>query len=215
MIPKIFGGKLSFAHLASVTGKKPSAKSKAEEEEREEGEEREEKRDEGNKGKKSKGKADDSGESEDAESEEEKEEEEEDDGTGKGKKSKGKGNAEDDKDEEYAEDEDDDKEEMNGKGAASRARRRERARCAAIFAHKSAAANYPLAASLAFETTMTRSEAIAVLSKAPAARNGASEARSARNPSLGPGSNPELNTAQAISNRWDRAFGKASPTRGR
>ena len=57
---------------------------------------------------------------------------------------------------------DDDQGEMTGKSAAASARRRERSRCAAIFASKHAVNNVPLAASLAFETTMTRGEAIAI-----------------------------------------------------
>lgn len=96
----------------------------------------------------------------------------------KGKKAKAGRRADDDEDgddDEDAED-DDDKQEMSGRSAAASARRRERARCAAIFASKHAANNIPLAASLAFDTTMTRKEATAVL-KSQAGRSSAPEPR--------------------------------------
>ncbi len=68
------------------------------------------------------------------------------------------------------EDDDDSDEEMRGKSASAVARRRERARCASIFACAAAGANPALAAHLAFNTTMTRSEAIGTLKATPAGR---------------------------------------------
>lgn len=82
----------------------------------------------------------------------------------KGAKSK-KAKAEDKEDDEKCEgDDDSDEEEMRGNDEVAEARSRERGRCAAIFAHPAAAKNPALAASLAFETKNTRSEAIAILS---------------------------------------------------
>jgi hypothetical protein len=106
---------------------------------------------------------------------------------------------------------DDDKTEMNGKGAASAARGRERARCAAIFASPHAAANVALAASLAFETTLTRKEALAVLQTQPV-RAAPGAGREARNPSLGPGGAAAQTGHQAIASSWDRAFKSVGAT---
>ncbi|NID15389.1 hypothetical protein [Luteibacter yeojuensis] len=71
-----------------------------------------------------------------------------------------KSRAEDDED---MDDDEDDEEEMRGNSAAAKSRRRERARCAAIFGCKAAGARPDVAATLAFSTTMSRREAIAVL----------------------------------------------------
>lgn len=69
-----------------------------------------------------------------------------------------------------AEDGDEDGEDDEGDdNDAKAARVRERARCAAIFAHPSAAKNVPLAASLAFNTSLPRSQAIALLHDGSAA----------------------------------------------
>lgn len=133
-----------------------------------------------------------------------------DDDSGKGKK----GKRADDDDDADAEEDDDDEEEMRGKSAAARARRRERARCAAIFACKGAGRDPELAAELAFETTMTRKEAIAVLSKT---RGGATGQRIRGNPQLGTGAPPSMTSEQAVAASWDAAFQKAGarPRRGR
>lgn len=92
----------------------------------------------------------------------------EDDDKKKGKKAKAKSKAKaedkDDEDEKCEGDDDLDEEEMRGSDEVAEARSRERGRCAAIFAHPAAAKNPALAASLAFETKNTRSEAIAILS---------------------------------------------------
>jgi hypothetical protein len=103
----------------------------------------------------------------------------------------------------------DDDEEMHGKSAAAQARRRERARCAAIFATPQAAGNIALACSLAFETTQTRQEAIAVLKSQPA-NPGASAARSAANPRLGAGG--AVSGPAAVAASWDTAFAKVGAT---
>ncbi|WP_176732965.1 hypothetical protein [Paraburkholderia nodosa] len=129
-----------------------------------------------------------------------------DDDSGKGKRGKKGKRAADDDDDERAEEDDDDEEEMRGNSAAARARRRERARCAAIFASKGAGRNTVLAANLAFESTMTRSEAIAVLNKTPGSARGSQERR---NPNLGSGDGPGMTSEQAVAASWDVAFQRA------
>lgn len=119
---------------------------------------------------------------------------------------------EDDKPTSKASDDDSD-EEMRGKSPAAAARRRERARCAAIFASPAAGRNPALAASLAFNTTMTRAEAITVLESTPgtgANAQAASQARADRNPRIGGGGARSSTTEQAVSTGWDRAFAKAT-----
>lgn len=115
---------------------------------------------------------------EDERAEEEEEEEEGEERRGKkSKKAKKARRAEEEGDEDDdtdAEEEDDD-EEMRGNSAAARARRRERARCKAIFASAAAGSRPDVAASLAFDTNMTRQEAIKVLN---AAATGAQPRRS-------------------------------------
>ncbi|MGI4849564.1 MAG: hypothetical protein ACRYGK_15720, partial [Janthinobacterium lividum] len=66
-------------------------------------------------------------------------------------------------------------------------------------------------ASLAFNTTMTRKEAIGVLNSTPVATSGVPN-RSARNPSLGAGA-PVVSSKQAVANSWDAALQKAAPRR--
>lgn len=135
-----------------------------------------------------------------------------DDGKGSGKKGNKAKRADDDDSGEdpEAEDDDDDEEEMRGKSASAKARRRERARCAAIFACKAAGRNPELAAALAFESTMTRQEAIAVLNKtrAPA---GSGPVR--RNPSLGAGGDQSISSSDAVAQSWDVAFQRAGAKR--
>ncbi|HXA48341.1 MAG TPA: hypothetical protein VNW52_11975 [Burkholderiaceae bacterium] len=114
--------------------------------------------------------------------------------------------------EEADEDKDDDEDEMRGKSAASQARRRERARCATIMGSKFAARNLVLAANLAFNTTMTRSQALAVLKDTPAA-TAPHQGRSAGNPSLGAGGGELANSKAAIDSSWDRAMKKVTPSR--
>lgn len=92
---------------------------------------------------------------------------EEDDGDDEDKSKRGKKakKAEDDD----AED-DDDEDEMKGSSASAKARRRERARCAAIFASPAAAGIPHVAANLAFNTNMSRKEAITVLQSVAASQ---------------------------------------------
>ena len=104
-----------------------------------------------------------------------------------------------------------DDEESSGKRGKKRAsaRRRERARCASIFASEHAAANVEMAAHLAFQTSLTRSQAIALLAKAPPGSGGLAAAmQRIPNPRVGPGANAEAPTDQAIATGWDKAFGK-------
>lgn len=119
-------------------------------------------------------------------------------------------------DDEDAEDEkkDDDEDEMRGNSAAASARRRERSRCAAIMGSKLAARNVVLAANLAFNTTMTRKQALAVLQDTPAASS-PNQGRSARNPSLGAGGDQGPNSKAAITSSWDIAMQKARPSRSK
>lgn len=74
-------------------------------------------------------------------------------------------NDEDDRKEgdEKDDDEKDDDEEMRGDGPVASVRKRERERCAAIFAAPSAAGRPDIAATLAFNTSLSRKEAISVL----------------------------------------------------
>lgn len=128
----------------------------------------------------------------------------------KGKRVKADDESDDDKkDDDEKADGDDDEEEMRGRSTAARARRRERARCAAIFACTHAAGNVALAANLAFKTTLTRKEAIAVLRDTPASAS-ASSGRSDRNPRIGPAGHGQGGGQQDITASWDAAARKAA-----
>ncbi|CAG9256235.1 hypothetical protein [Paraburkholderia caribensis] len=129
------------------------------------------------------------------------------DDSDKGKKGK---RAEDDDDEPDADD-DDDEEEMRGNSAAAKARRRERMRCASIMGSQAAGKNPVLAANLAFTTSMTRKEALAVLKGTPAPAAAAPVSR--RNPNLGAGGERGVSSEQAIAASWDVAMQKARPSR--
>jgi len=113
-------------------------------------------------------------------------------------------------------DPDDPPEEMTGKSGNAQARRRERARCKAIFGHKAAGRNPALAAHLAFNTSMSRSQAIATLKAggvaAPAAsRPGGLAARMSSQPRTVLGQPPaSANADQAIATGWGGAFAKAT-----
>jgi hypothetical protein len=147
-----------------------------------------------------------------------------DDKSAKGTKAAGDDNQDDDKDDDTdkdkskksgkakgasAEDDDvdaeDDEDEMHGKSASASARRRERARCAAIFGSRHAAHNPVLAANLAFNTSMTRQQAMDVLRDTPAGGT-ANGNRSASNPKLGAGGEEAPSRTVAIAGRWDRAM---------
>lgn len=71
--------------------------------------------------------------------------------------------AEESGDEDEKDDEKEDDEKESRKGRAKSARQRERARCAAIFSHQAAAGIPHVAANLAFNTNLSRKEAVAVL----------------------------------------------------
>ncbi|TAL89279.1 MAG: hypothetical protein EPN62_08755 [Candidimonas sp.] len=94
---------------------------------------------------------------------------------------------------------------MHGKSSAADARRRERARCAAIFGCKAAGRNPVLAATLAFNTSMGRNEAISVLQNTTAAYS-PSATRGQRNPSLGGGGQDSLTSSQSAQSRMDAAM---------
>ncbi|MGF6790174.1 hypothetical protein [Paraburkholderia sp. 35.1] len=104
---------------------------------------------------------------------------------------------------------DDGDEEMHGSSVEARARRREQARCAAIFSSHAAARNPVLAANLAFRTRLARGAALAVLESTPAAPP-ANSGRVERNPRVGPGGTPGMNSRQAIASAWDHAFAKVN-----
>lgn len=103
--------------------------------------------------------------------------------------------------------EDDDEEEMRGKSAEASARRREQARCAAIFGSKAAGRNPVLAANLAFNTRMTRKEALAVLESTPAPQQASagSASRAAGNPRVDPPGAPEQDANANLMSSWDAA----------
>lgn len=120
----------------------------------------------------------------------------------KSRRAKGSKSADDDDP-----DAEDDEDELHGKSAVASARRRERARCAAIFGSRYAARNPVLAASLAFNTSMTRDQALTVLRDTPAGAS-ATSGRSDRNPRLGAGGDDSPSRQVAIASRWDRAMSK-------
>ncbi|VVP61661.1 hypothetical protein PS870_06402 [Pseudomonas fluorescens] len=206
---------LSFAHLAgigSMRGKKARAgddddegrnEDRAENNERDDDDDNDRENSDGKKSRKAKqAKAD-----EDADDDDEHAEDNDPDDDGDDKKSrraKGKKASNDDDDPDAEDDED----EMHGKSAAASARRRERARCAAIFGSRAAAKNPALAANLAFNTSMTRQQALNVLRDTPA-DSPTSNGRSARNPNLGAGGEQPPSRNANIEARWDRAMSKA------
>lgn len=117
--------------------------------------------------------------------------------------------ADEDDDRDSDPDAEDDEDEMRGKSAIARARRRERARCAAIFGSKNAARNPVLAANLAFNSSMTRREALAVLRDTPAGVPAGNAGRAARNPQLGASDGAPPSRKAVQDSAWDRAFAKA------
>ncbi len=125
---------------------------------------------------------------------------------GKAKKADDSGESEDEEMED-----DDDEAEMHGRSPVASARRRERARCGAIFADRAAARNPELAAQLAFNTSLSRKEALAVLQGTKAAPSGNSQQRADRNPRLGPGGEASQSSAQAVEASWGTAMQKVRP----
>ena len=116
----------------------------------------------------------------------------------------------DDKKGAAAEDSDD---EMRGNSAAAQARLREQSRCAAIFASPAAAKNPVMAAKLAFQTRMPRSEAVALLegTPAPTAAVPVNPSRAARNPNVGANGGAQVSPQQAAAARWDAHLKAATP----
>ena len=116
----------------------------------------------------------------------------------------------DDKKAAAAEDSDD---EMRGSSAAAQARLREQSRCAAIFASPAAAKNPVMAAKLAFQTRMPRSEAVALLegTPAPTAAVPVNPSRAARNPNVGANGGAQVSPQQAAAARWDAHLKAATP----
>ena len=86
-------------------------------------------------------------------------------------------------------------------------------RCASMMGSAAAGKNPVLAANLAFKTSMTRKQALAVLNDTPAPAAAAPASR--RNPSLGAGGERGASSAQAIASSWDTAMQKARPARQR
>jgi len=103
-------------------------------------------------------------------------------------------------------DDDGDAAEMRGRSVVARARRRERARCAAIFASPAAARNVALAAHLAFNTRLTRNEAISALGKAAPGVSGLAARMEGYAPRLGPGGTLQGDGKMQIAKSWDAAF---------
>ena len=138
------------------------------------------------------------------------------DGKKKAARDEGDEDGADGRDGECDEDGDDesDEDEMRGKKGkrASAIRARERARCKAIFASPHAAANVQLAAHLAFETRLTRTEAVNTLKQATAsAPSGSLAARmeAAATPRIpGAAAGSTDNKEAAIAKSWDQAFAR-------
>ncbi len=125
----------------------------------------------------------------------------------------------DDEDEE-GDDDSDEKDVRKGekKQAVRSARLRERARCAAIFAHKGADQKLDMAAHLAFNSNMGRDAACAMLDRTPAQASASGlknsmEPHSGRTP--GPNAGTEVSTQAAIDARWDAAMERAKPSSSR
>jgi hypothetical protein len=105
--------------------------------------------------------------------------------------------------------------ESGGSPIVLSARRRERERCAAILGCQAASTNFEMAKSLAFETRVTRREAIALLESSPPAPEAGmswqrSQDRARRNPRVG-SDGPKVSPQAAIASSWNAAFAKANP----
>jgi hypothetical protein len=220
---RLFGGSaMGFAHLASIvqpSGKAAKARSDDDKEDKDARgrADDDDDKDDKDKGGKARGRAEDDDEEKDkggrADGGDDDDKEDKD----------ARGRADDDDDDKSArgraddDDEDeekDDKESRRGKASTAEYRRgvkAERARCAAIFGAKAAAANVPLAASLAFETGMSADAAIRVLKGQPAP-NSAGADRSRRNPDLGPDGAPQGSSSKKA---WGVAIDKVTPNASR
>lgn len=188
---------LSFAHLAGFAGKA-----------RAEGDDPEDKEKDKSKASGDDPEKDDKAKGAKAEDDERKQRDEESDDD-YAKRMKALDDEEDEDKEKGAKADDDSDEEMRGNGTAAAARKRERARCAAIFGSKAAGKNPVLAANLAFNTQMTRTEALAVLEGTPAPQVTSQR----RNPNLDASGGVQQSTAQATAARWDANLAAASGKR--
>ena len=203
--PKTIGAKpgsaMTFAHLASVSARASDddddgdGDPKDKKDAKADGDDTPDKKDDddgkGAKGSKAEGDKDDPKDDDDAD------------------KDKGTKSAKADEDSDPDAEDDDKEEEMRGNSAAAAARRRERARCSAIFGSKHAEGRAPLAAHFAFNTTMSRSEAIAALAASPvSAQPGARAAhpgRAASNPQVSGQGAPAVTGQRAIDASWAAA----------
>lgn len=115
------------------------------------------------------------------------------------------------------EDDEDDEEDQDDPQACA-ARSRERARCAAIFATKAAAGRPDLAAHLAFNTSLPRSQAIGLLRTAAAGstrRGGAlADAMATFGQQRVSASAPGMSARARIDDSWDAAARRAGVVRG-
>jgi hypothetical protein len=138
---------------------------------------------------------------------------ENDDGNGDedGDDGDGDGDGDDDGDDDEGDegDDDSDRDEMSGKKGKGKqaARNRERARIAAILGHPMAAANTEFAAHVALNTTLTRTEACAMIAAAPAAAPSlARRMEGAGMSAVRPGPTaPPVPPRVAIASSWDAA----------
>jgi hypothetical protein len=104
-------------------------------------------------------------------------------------------------------DDDTDREDARNAGPSGRAYRRGIARCAAIFASPGAGTNPVLAAQFAFDSQMTRGEAIRALRAAPTP---ARADRQNRNPHVGPSRQGGGERAD-VQQMWGDAFARVVP----
>jgi hypothetical protein len=197
---------LSFAHLAGVKGVGPSkARARADDDADDGNAGSNDQNDDGNgqskKSKKAK-KADDDGGYQYADDDDPQADDGDADADDDGDADDQGDNEDDDED---GGDRDDDEAEMRGNSPVAKARRRERARCAAIFSSRHAAKNVAFAAHLAFNTTMTRRQALASLKDAPAPAAADPLARTRRNPSLGAAGGSRSGPSRAVAH--DRMVG--------
>jgi hypothetical protein len=204
------GAALSFAHLSGVSARAASG-------DEDDGDDKEKDKDAKADGDEPKDEDpnDDSGKgSKGAKGSKAEDDDKKDDDDGEDPKDKGAKGAKADDQDPDAEDEDPD-EEVRGKSAAATARRRERARCAAIFGSKHAQGRVALAAHFAFNTTMTRSEAIGALKDAPmaAATRTPNSARQAANPQVSSSAGASPGQKAVVASSWDKAFATVNPPR--
>ncbi len=106
---------------------------------------------------------------------------------------------------------DDDDTEMRGNSPVAQARMRERARCAAIMA-AAAPGQVESARHLAFDTSMSRVEAVKLLSTLPkgAAPAAAAGNRADKNPRIAASTGPAVNAGSTPAGIWDKAIAKAN-----